>query len=71
MKVDGSCTMHEHVSEIPNIATKLKFIGMEVNENCLMQFIINSILSQHAPIQIGYNTIKDKWNAHELHNMLI
>ncbi|KAL6328290.1 hypothetical protein AAG906_034433 [Vitis piasezkii] len=46
-------------------------MGMEVNENFLVQFIINSLPSQYAPFQMGYNTIKDKWNVHELHNMLI
>ncbi|RVW83257.1 hypothetical protein CK203_039611 [Vitis vinifera] len=46
-------------------------MGMEVNENFLMQFIINSLPSQYAPFQMGYNTIKDKWNVHELHNLLI
>ena len=71
MKFDDSCTMHEHVTEMINIVAKLKSMGMEVNENFLVQFIINSLPSQYAPFQMGYNTIKDKWNVHELHNMLI
>ena len=71
MKFDGSCTMHEHVIEMINIVAKLKSMGMEVNENFLMQFIINSLPSQYAPFQMGYNTIKEKWNVHELHNLLI
>ena len=36
-----------------------------------VQLIINSLPSQYASFQMGYNTIKDKWNVHELHNMLI
>ena len=71
MKFDDSCTMHEHVTEMINIVAKLKSMGMEVNENFLMQFIINSLPSQYAPFQMGYNTIEDKWNVHELHNLLI
>ena len=71
MKFDDSCTMHEHVTEMINIVTKLKSMGMEVNENFLVQFIINSLPSQYASFQMGYNTIKDKWNVRELHNMLI
>jgi len=30
MKFDGSCTMHEHVIEMTNIATRLKSLGMTV-----------------------------------------
>jgi len=42
MKFDGSCTMHEHVIEMTNIAARLKTLGMAVNENFLVQFILNS-----------------------------
>ena len=61
MKFDGSCTMHEHVIEMTNIATKLKVVGMEVNENFL---IINSLPHRYASFQMGYITIKDKWNEY-------
>ena len=33
MKFDGSCTMYEHVIEMRNIATILKTLRMNVNEN--------------------------------------
>lgn len=36
-----------------------------------MQFIINFLPYQYAPFQMGCNTIKDKWNMHEFHNMFI
>ena len=36
MKFDDSCTMHEYVTEMTNIATKLKSMGMEMNENFLV-----------------------------------
>jgi len=36
MKFDGSRTMHEHVIEMKNIATKLKSLGMVVDENFLV-----------------------------------
>jgi len=44
MKFDGSRTMHEHVIEIINIATRLKTLETVVNENFLVQFILNSLL---------------------------
>ncbi|XP_016467280.1 uncharacterized protein LOC107789915 [Nicotiana tabacum] len=46
MKFDGSRTMHEHVIEMTNIAARLKTLGMEVDENFLVQFIINSLPSE-------------------------
>ena len=71
MKFDGSRTMHEHVIEMTNIATRLKSLGMEVEQNFLVQFIINSLPSEYGPFQMNYNTMKDKWNVHELHGMLV
>ena len=71
MKFDGSRTMHKHVIEMTNIAVRLKFLGMNVDENFLVQFIINSLSFEYGPFQMNYNTMKDKWNVHELHNMLV
>ena len=71
MKFDGSHTMHEHVTEMINIAARLKSLGMEVDDNFLVQFILNSLPSEYGPFQMNYNTMKDKWNVHELHSMLV
>ena len=71
MKFDGSRTMHEHVMKMTNIAARLKSLGMAVDENFLVQFILNSLPSQYSLFQMNYNTMKDKWNMHELHSMLV
>jgi len=72
MKFDGLRTMYEHVIKMTNIATtRLKTLGMTMNENFFVQFILNSLLSEDGPFQMIYNTMKDKWNVHELHNMLV
>ena len=71
MKFDGSHTMHEHVIEITNITAKLKSLGMVVDENFLVQFTLNSSSSEYGPFQMNYNIMKDKWNVHELHSMLV
>ena len=71
MKFDGSRTMHEHVIEMTNVAARLKSLGMEVEQNFLVQFIINSLPSECDSFQMNYNTMKDKWNVHELHGMLV
>ncbi|KAH1240889.1 hypothetical protein GmHk_07G018629 [Glycine max] len=69
MKFDGSHIMYEHVIEMTNITTRLKTLGMTVNENFLVQFILNSLSSEYD--LMSYNTIKDKWNVHKLYNMLV
>ncbi|GAV80451.1 UBN2 domain-containing protein, partial [Cephalotus follicularis] len=71
IKYDGSRTMHEHVTEMANIAARLRSMGMKVDKSFLVQFIINSLPSEYGPFQINYNTIKDKWNVTELQSMLI
>ncbi|KAI3448795.1 hypothetical protein Pfo_005460 [Paulownia fortunei] len=60
MKFDGSRTMHEHVTEMTIIATRLGSMGLKVSDNFLVQFIINSLPPTYSPFQINYNTIKDK-----------
>ena len=63
MKFDGGRTMHEHLTKMKNITTRLKSMGLEVNDNFLVQFIMSSLPPQYGPFQINYNTIKDKWNV--------
>ena len=55
MKFDGSCTMHEHVIEMTNIAARLKSLGMNVDKNFLVQFI-NSLPFEYGHFQMSYNT---------------
>jgi len=69
MKFDGSRIIH--VIEMTNIAARLKTLGMIVNENFLVHFILNSLTFEYGPFQMSYNTMKDKWNVHELHNVLV
>jgi len=60
MKFDGSRTTHEHVIEIINIAERLKLLGMNMDGNFIVQFIINSLPPGYDPLQINYNIMKDK-----------
>ena len=43
MKFDGTRRMHEHILEMSNLATKLKALGMNVDDSFLVQFILNSL----------------------------
>lgn len=71
MKFDGTRSMHEHVIEMTNLAAKLKNLRLSVDEAFLVQFIVNSLLSQYGPFQIHYNTITDKWTVNEFVNKLV
>jgi len=71
MKFDSSRTKHEHVIEMTNIAARLKYIGMTLDKVFLVHFLLNSLLYKYGPFQMNYNTIKDKWNVHELYIMLV
>ncbi|XP_057981253.1 uncharacterized protein LOC131166693 [Malania oleifera] len=71
IKFDDARTMHKHVVEMTNIAAKLKTLGMDVNENFIVLIILNSLPTKYGPFQMNYNTMKDKWNVHELHSMLV
>ncbi|KAJ0094745.1 hypothetical protein Patl1_15313 [Pistacia atlantica] len=59
MKFDGSHGMYDHVIEMSNIATRIKSLGMNVDENFLVPFIINSLHLKYGPFQMNYNIMKD------------
>jgi hypothetical protein len=71
MKFDGTREIHEHIIEMTNLATKLKALGMNVDELFLVQLILNSLPPQYESFQIHYNTTKDNWNVNELISMLV
>ena len=71
MKFDGLRSMHEHTIKMTNIATRLKTLGMAMDDSFLVQFILNSLPSEYRTFQINYNTIKDKWDVNELTEKLI
>ncbi|XP_051146375.1 uncharacterized protein LOC127261971 [Andrographis paniculata] len=43
IKFDGSRSIHEHVVEMKNLVARLKALGMTVDDNFLVQFILNSL----------------------------
>jgi hypothetical protein len=72
MKFDGTREMHEHIIEMANLTTKLKALGMNVNELFLVQWILSSLPPQYESFQIHYiNTTKDNWNVNELISLLL
>ena len=71
MKCDGSKGMQYHIIDMTNIATRLKSLGLAVEDSFLVQFILNSLPPEYGPFQINYNTIKDKWDVNELAGRLV
>ncbi|XP_051115686.1 uncharacterized protein LOC127240878 [Andrographis paniculata] len=65
IKFDGSRSIHEHVVEMTNLAARLKALGMTVDDNFMVQFILNSLPPEYGPFQMNYNTMKDKRNVNE------
>ncbi|KAL5582508.1 hypothetical protein UlMin_014950 [Ulmus minor] len=58
IKFDGSRSMHEHVIEMTKITTRLKSLRINVDENFLVQFIINSLPSEYGTHSIHLVTNK-------------
>ncbi|KAJ1434123.1 gag-polypeptide of LTR copia-type [Sesbania bispinosa] len=58
-------------SIVGTLMTKLKSMGMQVNESFLVQFIMNSLPPEFGQFQVNYNTLKDKWNFQEIKAMLV
>jgi len=54
-----------------NVTKRLKSLGMTVDDNFLMQFILNSSPFEYGYFQMNYNTMKDKWDVHKLHSILV
>ncbi|KAL6327955.1 hypothetical protein AAG906_031299 [Vitis piasezkii] len=66
MKYDGQKGIQQHILNMSEKATKLKALGMGMDESFLVQFVLNSLPSQFAPFKIHYNTNSDQWNLNEL-----
>ena len=66
MKYDGQKGIQQHILNMTEKATKLKTLGMGMDESFLVQFVLNSLPSQFAPFKIHYNTNRDQWNLNEL-----
>ncbi|XP_051118540.1 uncharacterized protein LOC127242873 [Andrographis paniculata] len=71
IKFDGSRSIHEHVVKMTNLAARLKALGINVDDNFLVQFILNSLPPEYGLFKLNYNIMKDKWNVNELYSMLV
>lgn len=60
MRFDGSTSIHEHLLEMSNMATKFNALEMGVTKSFLVLFILNSLLNGYGPFYMSYNTLKDE-----------
>lgn len=51
MKFDSSRIMHEHVIDVMNIATRLKYLRIIGSKSFFVQFILNLLSSKYGPFQ--------------------
>lgn len=52
-KFDWSQPIHGHVTHMSNLAERLSTLGMEVHENFLVQFIMNSLPFEFSQFQVN------------------
>ncbi|XP_019256188.1 PREDICTED: uncharacterized protein LOC109234590 [Nicotiana attenuata] len=60
MTFDRSRTVREHITEMRDIAAKLKSLEVYMSEPFLVHFILKSLPAEYDPFKISYNTHKDK-----------
>ncbi|XP_058754587.1 uncharacterized protein LOC131627724 [Vicia villosa] len=58
-KFEWSQPSHDHVTQVGNLAAKLKSLGMDVNEYFPVHFIISSLRLEFRQFQVNYITIKE------------
>ncbi|KAJ0094550.1 hypothetical protein Patl1_15770 [Pistacia atlantica] len=71
MKYGSSRSMHNHLIEMTNMATKILRLGMTIDDYFLTHFILHSLPPEYGTFQVNYNTIKDKWSLNELSSKLV
>ncbi|KAL0359932.1 UNVERIFIED_CONTAM: hypothetical protein Sangu_0842600 [Sesamum angustifolium] len=63
--------VREHIMQMKDIATQLKFLEVDMSESFLVHYILNTLPPQYAPCKISYNTYKDKWSINKLMTMCV
>ncbi|XP_014490826.1 uncharacterized protein LOC106753521 [Vigna radiata var. radiata] len=55
MRYQGNGNVREYIMEMSNIASKLKALKLELQEDLLVHFILNSLPIQFGQFKISYN----------------
>ncbi|KAL0423426.1 UNVERIFIED_CONTAM: hypothetical protein Sradi_0877400 [Sesamum radiatum] len=63
--------VREHIMQMKDIATQLKFLEVDMSESFLVHYILNTLPPQYAPCKISYKQYKDKWSINELMTMCV
>lgn len=65
MKFNETKGVCEQIMEMRDIAAQLKLLEIEMSESFLVDFILNSLLSEYGYFKIFYNKHKEKWSINE------
>ncbi|PON44942.1 hypothetical protein TorRG33x02_329880, partial [Trema orientale] len=71
LKLTSVRGVREHIMQMRDIAAQLKTLKVEMSDNFLVHFILNTFPQQYGPFKIFYNTHKDKWSINELMTMCV
>ena len=52
--------VRQHYHKVRDLVAQLKTLEVEMSENFLVHFILNTLPQQYGPFKISYNTHKDK-----------
>jgi len=61
--------VREHIMQMSDIAAQLKTLEVDMSESFLVRYIMNNIPPPYEPLEISYNTHKEKWSINELLTM--
>ncbi|XP_024009345.1 uncharacterized protein LOC112084445 [Eutrema salsugineum] len=66
MRYHSKGNIREYILEMSNIVSKLKTLKIELPEEVLIHFVLNSLPPQFNQLKSSYNTRKEKWALNEL-----
>ncbi|GMI65955.1 hypothetical protein HRI_000264800 [Hibiscus trionum] len=65
-KFDWSKSMHNHITNMVNLSTRLKNLKVEVSEEWMVEIIINSLPNDFESFSVSYNNLEKKWTLPKL-----
>ena len=71
LRLVSSKGVREHIMKMRDIVAQLKNLEVDMFENFLVHYILNTFPKQYGPFKISYNTHKDKWFINELMTMCV
>lgn len=61
--------VREHIMELEDIAAQLKTLGIDMSDDFVVYYALNTLPSPYRPFKISYHTHKEKWSISYLMTM--